>query len=289
VARARLTWPVMAVVATILAAAAGCAGMAPLRTPDGPWVTDSGGAEALEQAMAACRGVRTLTAEIAVGGRVGGARLRGRVLAGVERGGSLRLEAPAPFGAPIFVLAARGNRATLWLPRDRRILRGAPVDDVLEAIVGLRRSSDDLLAMLTGCLTSSMPARGAAVGRNGQGWLMATWPDATVAYVKQDGATWRLFAGHHGDSASASAWTIAYDRFASRFPDLVRVSVTASAPGSRATTTLALEVSQRETNVAIEARAFEPLAAPDAATLTLEELRQIGPLADRSAAEGRSR
>ena len=142
--------------------AAACATAATIRLPDGPWADEPSAAGAFESASAACRGVRTLTAELGVRGKAGRSKIRGRVLAGFERGGSLRLEAPAPFGAPVFILVSRANRATLLLPRDRRILRDVAVDDVLDAITGLRRSSDDVLALLAGCLAADAASAGYA-------------------------------------------------------------------------------------------------------------------------------
>ena len=265
---------------------AACATMAPPKTPDGPWMADPDGAAILASATAACRGVRTLTAEIAVGGRVGGSRLRGRVLAGFERGGSLRLEAPAPFGAPLFILTARQDRATLWLPRDRRILRDAPVADVLDAIAGLRRSSDDLLGLLSGCLTAQTPAVSGDVRRNGTGWLLATLPDDTTAFLTRDGSTWRLRAGHRAAASGASSWSVNYERFAGAFPDLVRIWTGPPAEGSTAGAVLSLEVSQRDTNTAVDSRAFDAVTAKDATTMTLDELRRTGPLADRTGGAG---
>lgn len=280
---AGLAAAVACVLATMTAA---CATMAPPKTPDGPWMADPGGAAILESATAACRGVRTLTAEIAVRGRVGGSPLRGRVLAGFERGGSLRLEAPAPFGAPFFILTARQNRATLWLPRDRRILRDTPVADVLDAIVGLHRSSDDLLGLLSGCLTAETPAASGEVRRNGTGWLLATLPDDTTAFLRRDGSTWRLRAGHRAAASGASLWSVNYERFAGAFPDLVRISTNAATGGSAAGAVLSLDVSQRDTNTAIDPRAFDAVAAADATVMTLDELRRTGPLADRTGGAG---
>jgi hypothetical protein len=50
--------------------------------------------------------------------------------------------------------------------------------------------------------------------------------------------------------------------------------------GSQATA-LTFQVSQLEANVPIDPRAFEITIPADAQLLTLEELRQSGPLADR--------
>src|SRR5688572_33277039 len=69
------------------------------------------------QLSSACAGVRTLTAELGMSGRAGDERLRGRIHAGFARPASMRLEGVAPFGPPVFILAARGNAATLLLPR----------------------------------------------------------------------------------------------------------------------------------------------------------------------------
>ena len=57
--------------------------------------------------------------------------LRGRVLAGIAAPGRLRLEAVAPFGPPVFILAASGTSATLLLPRDNRVLTGEPASAIL--------------------------------------------------------------------------------------------------------------------------------------------------------------
>ena len=70
----------------------------------------------LAPATATCRAVRTLTAEIAVSGSAGGHRLRGRLSAGVAAPASVRLEAVAPFGPPLFIFVAMGDDAALLLP-----------------------------------------------------------------------------------------------------------------------------------------------------------------------------
>lgn len=259
--------------------ASACATAATIRLPGGPWAPDPLAAEAFESASAACRGVRTLTAEIAVRGRAGQARVRGRVLAGFERGGALRLEAPAPFGAPIFILVARANQATLWLPRDRRVLRGAPVEDVLEAITGLPRSSDDVLALLSGCLSSDIAPAGA--GQSGPGgWMAMDLAGGIRAFLARDGAAWRITAGHRSAGTGTAAWSVSYAAFSSGFPGSVTIRQD-PAGGGASVTALTFEVSQLETNVPLDGRAFDVVIPADAQPLTLEELRQSGPLADR--------
>jgi hypothetical protein len=268
------------VLCALALAAAACATAPAVRLPEGPWAPDPAALEAFQSASAACQGVRTLTAEVAVRGRAGQARVRGRVIAGFERGGALRLEAPAPFGAPIFILVSRANRATLWLPRDRRVLRDAPVEDVLGAITGLPRSSDDLLALVSGCLAAS--AAPASAGRvNPRGWLMVDLADATRAFLAREEGTWRIVAGQRGGGPDSGSWSVSYARFVSGFPGSIAVRQEPAAGREAAATVLSLDVSQLESNVPIDARAFEVAVPADAQPMTLDELRQSGPLADR--------
>src|SRR5262245_58331448 len=109
------------------------------------------------QISAACRGVRTLTAELALAGRAGPARLRWRVRAGFARPYSMRLEGAAPFGPPAFILAALDRMATLLLPREVGVLRGQRADEILGALVGVPLGPADVLAIVTGCVVS-MPS-----------------------------------------------------------------------------------------------------------------------------------
>jgi hypothetical protein len=235
-------------------------------------------AEAFQSASSSCRGVRTLTAEIAVRGSAGRSKIRGRVLAGFERGGALRLEAPAPFGAPIFILVSRANRATLWLPRDRRVLRDAPVEDVLGAITGLPRSSDDVLALVAGCLSADITEAGP--GQSGPGgWMRVDLAGGIAAFLTRDGAAWRIAAGRRDGGPGGAAWAVSYSSFSAGFPAVVAISQGSAGDGQE--TALTFQVSQLEANVSIDARAFDVAIPADAQPLTLEELRQSGPLAQK--------
>jgi len=102
--------------------------------------------EAAAEAMTACRGVQTMSAEIGASGSVGGNGLRGRLLVGVAAPASARIEAVAPFGQPIFIFVARGpgnDAATLLLPRDNRVLEHAAPGAVLRAITGMSLDAAD--------------------------------------------------------------------------------------------------------------------------------------------------
>src|SRR5262245_9496378 len=85
-----------------------CAACGPrlMKLPSGPGTAAPDFGAAQVQATEACRNVNSLSAEVAVKGSVAGERLRGRLIGGFTAQAA-RLEAPAPFGAPIFIFVAR--------------------------------------------------------------------------------------------------------------------------------------------------------------------------------------
>ena len=77
--------------------------------------------------------------------------MRGRIDVGVAEPARARLEGVAPFGKPVFVLVADGERATLVLPREDRVLDDA---HARRNSGGTRRRAIDpasLRAVLAGC------------------------------------------------------------------------------------------------------------------------------------------
>lgn len=218
------------------------------------------------QATSACAGVRTLTAELSISGRAGGRTIRGRAIAGFERPGSLRLEGVAPFGPPVFILAANGDGATLLLPRDNRVLRNARAEDVLGALIGVPLAPADLQAILTGCV-ASMP--GAVGGRLHQrGWASIDLPGDATLYLERVGAGWRPRA------ARRPGWQVEYPVWQGRFPRNVRLRSVDPAVD----VDLTAVVSQIEANITIDPAAFMVIVPADALPLTLAELRNAGPL-----------
>ncbi len=263
------------VVAGMVLGSGACAGPSAVRLPGGPWVPDVGADAAFDRASAACRGMRTYSAELSVSGRAGATKLRGRLLAGFERPGRLRLEGVAPFGAPVFILAADGGPADLWLPRERRALRGAGVADVLEALTGVRRSADDLAAILGGCVVADPRPAGGARGPGG--WWSVRLGEALTAFVRQQDAAWYIRSARAADAGTPPrSWTLEYGEFASGFPARIRLQEQAGAAG----TELTLRVSQREVNTAIDPAAFRLPLPAGVEPMTIEELRARGPLAD---------
>lgn len=253
----------LALVASVLLLG-GCAARMPPR-PTGAPSPDSTAIDAFTNATRACRGFKTLTAELAISGRAGGEKLGGRVHAGLEAGGAVRLEGIAPFGAPVFILAGRNERATLLLPRDRRVLKETPVPEVLERLTGLALGADDLRLMLSGCLVDNAAP---TEGRQWPGgWQAVTLGPGRVAYLRVRQGQPVVVAADYG------AWRIDYAEHASGYPRVVRVR-----PSGDTSTDVTARVGDLQANTDIDPRAFVVEIPSDADPMTLDELRSVAPL-----------
>lgn len=206
-----------------------------------------------------------MTAELALSGGAGGRGVRGRAIAGFERPASMRLEGVAPFGPPGFILAARGNAATLLLPRDNRVVRGAP-DDMLGALTGVALSPADLQAILTGCVVATPSATGGRLHQNG--WASIDLAGGATLYLERQGTGWQRRA------ARRPGWQIEYPSWQGEFPQTVRLR----SLNETVDVDLTATVSQLETNLPLDAAAFTVKVPPEAIELTLAELREAGPL-----------
>jgi outer membrane biogenesis lipoprotein LolB len=226
-------------------------------------------AQVHQMLSAACRGVRTLTAELALAGRAGPDRLRGRVQAGFTRPSAMRLEGVAPFGPPAFILVARERTATLVLPRESGVLRGAQADEILGALVGVALGPADVLAILTGCV---VPDPKPAAGRLHQGgWASISLMDGAELFLRRPAATWQIRA------ARRNGWQIEYPDWNGQFPPVVRLISDAQAVAVDVTASL----SQIQANTDLDAAALTAVDIPsDARPVTLEQLRAAGPLRD---------
>jgi hypothetical protein len=239
-----------------------------LPTDQGTPFTDF--AQVHNQLTEACRGVKTVTAELALAGRAGEQRLRGRVVAGFERPASMRLEGVAPFGPPAFILAARGPMAVLLLPRDERVLTGERADEILGALTGVALAPADLQAILTGCVTADPKPTAGRLHQNG--WASIELEGGARIYLQQQNNLWQLRAAQRQD------WRIDYPAWQGRYPQTVRLQ--SDRPGTLVDLTATL--SQLEANVAIDEKAFTVDVPANAESLTLEELRNAGPLRGES-------
>lgn len=223
-------------------------------------------------ATASCKGFRSIEGELALSGRAGGERVRGRILTGLESGGLVRLEAVAPFGAPFFILAGKNERATLVLPRERRVLKDTGVRDVLERITGLALGADDLRLILSGCLVdNAAPADGRQWGSQ---WKAVTIGPERVAYLRLQNGQWLLAAADYGP------WHVDYAAHTNGFPRTVRVRRRAEAL-AKADIDITARIEQLEVNTGINPRAWDVEVPSDADPMTLDDLRSIAPLAER--------
>ena len=221
----------------------------------------------------ACAGVRTLTAELSMSGTAGGQRLRGRALVGFEAPDAMRLEGVAPIGPPAFILVAKGGEATLLLPRDERVLRDEKPGAILGALTGVMLAPADLEAILTGCV---VPSPKVASGSELGGWVILELEGGATLYLRRDRGTLQLRAARRDN------WQIEYPQWQGSFPGAVRL-VSTGEPAVDITAQLA----QLETNIDIDAAAFTVDVPNDTAPITLEELRQAGPLRGSSASTSR--
>ena len=245
--------------------ASGCAAKR-ITLPTDPGAALPDFAQIHSQLTSSCSGQRTLTAELGLSGRAGEQRLRGRVVAGFERPGSMRLEGVAPFGPPAFILAARGETAVLLLPRDSRVVRGAGADAILGALTGLTLTPSDLHAIVSGCVAAA--AKPEAGRLHGNGWASVDLANGGRVYLQRVANQWVLRA------ATRDRWTIEYPAWSGAFPAAVRVRSDAAGTEVDVTAT----VTQLEANVDIDPAAFTVDVPADARPLSVEELRDAGPL-----------
>ncbi len=251
-----------------------CATRSPPR-PSGAPAADPTALAAFTTATSACRGFRSLTGELALSGQAGGARIRGRVIAGLEAGGSVRLEGVAPFGPPVFILAGRAERATLLLPREHRVLTDTSVSAVLERLTGLALGADDLRLMVSGCLVdNAAPAEGKQWPG---GWQAVTLGADRVAYIRLRQGQPVVVAADYGP------WHVDYSEHLSGFPRVVRVRRLRQGFGAQgregdATTDIIARVGELDVNTTIDPLAFTLAVPSDADPMTLDELRSVAPL-----------
>jgi hypothetical protein len=242
-----------------------------IKLPTGPGAPAPDAAAALAQATAACRGIRTLTAEVAASGKVSGQRFRARLSVGVAAPASARIEAVAPFGPPIFILAANNDDTTLFLPRDDRMLQHGRSAEVLDAVAGVPVSASDLHAVLTGCAPEVSQPEGRALGND---WRKVTDTSGGVLYLRRTGATqpWQLV------TVIGSRWRADFRDFLNALPRSMRISDAGKSDARQgALFDLTLSLSQVETNVPLGAEVFQVDVPPSARPITLDELRRARP------------
>jgi outer membrane lipoprotein-sorting protein len=260
-----LTLAVRSLLVGGVAFVAACAAKAPV-LPSGTGTPFADYQAAYQQATAACRSIKTITASLQMSGKAGKTRLRGGIDAGFEAPAKARLEGRAPFGKPVFILVADSGQGTLVLPREDRVLTGAAPDQIVEALAGVRIGPDVLRMAISGCgLVSGEPSSGRSFPN---GWSAIALPEGTT-YVRQAAGAWQV-AG-----SSSGPVTVTYAEYDAGRPATIRLRA-GSAGGASADLTLRL--SDVSINTTLNPRTFDVELPEHPVPLTLEELRRAGPL-----------
>lgn len=260
-----------AVGCAVLLASAACAPPRTPALPSGTGTPFAGFAAAYEEAVTDCRSARTVVAELGLSGRAGDTRLRGRITAGFAAPSGIRLEGVA-FGRPIFILVAEAADATLLLTRENRVVRHASPEAIIEALAGVPLTPAELRAAVAGCgLGAGTPAD----GRSYSDTWAAGEMDGGVTYLRRVDGRWRVGGAVRGPIR------IVYADFTTGLPATIHVRSAGADPAARAVADITLRVSQLEINTDIDPRAFEVQVPPDAMPLSIQELRDAGPLGDR--------
>jgi hypothetical protein len=245
----------------VLVAVLGTACAPAFTPPAGPGEPAPDADAAWAQATASCRGARTYSAMLHFGA------VGANVQTTVTDDGRVRLGAVVA-GRPRFTLTGSRDDATLLLHDDRRVVR-APAAAIVEQLIGTAIGPEEWLAFVTGCVTRSHQIKDAArVGK----YLRITTAEGRV-YLQQQGGVWRVHGGE------VLGLIVHYEWRDSAFPTVLRAR---SAPGTSVETRLALEAAQFRVNDTVAPELFTPPKAVAGATsMTLEELREAGPLSRR--------
>ncbi|MFI5177612.1 MAG: hypothetical protein ACHQO8_03570 [Vicinamibacterales bacterium] len=197
-------------------------------------------------------------------GHAGPDRLNATMIGLVTTAGQISMTVPMMFGQPVFVLGGTASAATLWLPRDHRVLT-ARADEIVEALTGLRLAPRALLAILSGCVGQSPVMTGSTL----YGRLGAITSDDARVFVERRDDRWRVTRG------LAGGLIIEYRDIQGDWPRALRLTTDA---GRTPAVDLTLTLDQIEVNVTHAAREFVVNVTPDATAMSLDDLRAAGPL-----------
>ena len=215
-----------------------------------------------QDAIRACADIRTFNAEVRPSGRVAGSRVRGVTMnVAVSHTGSIGIEAIAATQT-VFLLKGVTDRAILLLPSENRVVT-APASEILGAYLGLETDPGRLLAIFSGCITTTRQAR--RVERIGETVRVET-PDAVV-YLRQGESGWRPVAGEFDDLL------VDYRRVEADRPVTIGLRTTA---GRQPAVDLSLSVRDAVLNSDLPAEAFTIAVPPGAVDTPVADLRVLG-------------
>jgi hypothetical protein len=266
-----------AALAAIALLTASCAGRAAFVVPRGPGVPAADAATIWSLVAAACRSTTSYRSEFALTGQIGDRRIRGlasaRLFTALASNGSIGLEATVS-GQLLFRVGGATDKAVLLLRDGNRIATARP-EEILEALIGVPVSPGRLLAIVSGCVTTAEPVTRAA---RHEGLLEVVTADGTV-YLAAAGTGWQARAGRFGGSLGAGEVLVDYGPFVGGLPREIRI---ASSGAGKAAVSLNLRVQAVQTNIDLDPALFRVTIPDGATTISLEELRQTGPLAEEA-------
>jgi hypothetical protein len=207
-----------------------------------------------------------MAAILAISGRVAGHRFRAKIDAGFATPARVRLEMPAP-GKPLFTFVADGDEATLVLPRDGRVLQKASSTATLEALAGVAVGPADLRSIVSGC---GVVARDPSGARAFDGGWAAIDGNGATNWLQQINGAWRVAAATRG------TLQVTYADYAGARPGTIHLRATPDRVSG--VTDLTIRLSQVDIDTALGPEVFQVDIPTGARPMTLDELRQAGPL-----------
>jgi hypothetical protein len=208
--------------------------------------------------------VTSYKGSLRVSGRIGGERLPTTIdIATGATPTGIRLEGRAA-SRNIFKLAGTTDEATLYLDDGHRSASGRP-EELTDALMGVKLGPERWLALLTGCVATPPDfVSGARYGAD----LAVTTPNSRV-FLGLASGVW------HPIDGIFDGVVVTYRRFSSTLPDEWRLR---SEVGRDPSLDLSVSVDDMTAGGPIAASVFV-LALPDDVTpMTLDDLRQSGPL-----------
>lgn len=210
-----------------------------------------------------CGDLQTFRGALRLSGRVAGQRVPG-LMVGLAIDGDRALAMEARIvDRPVFTLAGVADRATLWISDGNRVVT-ASVEDLLDALVGVRLSPARLRALLSGC--AAVDRRFVSGERLGD-LLKVLTPDSAIYMV--NARAWRVRA------AEFDGFVVDYREMSGTMP---RVMSLVSGSGRTPAVSLTLAIRDAERNPALAPALFVPVEMDGAVAASLEELRASGPL-----------
>ena len=264
-------WRALGLATVLVVTTAACAPKVHLDLPAGAGTPLADVTAAEQSARASCQSHDAVTADLRLSGRIDGERVRGTLQVGVARD-AMRLEGLAPFGAPVFVLAARPGDAVLLLPRESAVARGTSAAELLDAAVGVALTPAELLAIVSGCGVADWTVTGGAT--YGGTWTRLDLDGNRVIWLRArpDGPPILV-------AAADRRWQIEYTRPGPTWPTAIRLRGLGRAGAGRTDAVFALDAP--EALAALPDGALDVVVPAGATAVALADLRARRGLTER--------